>query len=81
MELVVFRQGNVQCLYDESLDLSALGRLTIRRASHVEPTAEGQWTSDLAPLYGPVLGPFPLRSAALAAEEGWIARNWLASGH
>jgi hypothetical protein len=81
MELMVSRQGNVECLYDESLDLSALGRLTIRRASHVEPTADGQWTSDLVPLRGPVLGPFPLRSTALATEEGWITRNWLASGH
>jgi hypothetical protein len=81
MELMVSRQGHVHCLYDECLDLSALGRLTIRRASHVEPTGDGQWTSDLGPLCGPVLGPFPLRSAALAAEQGWIARNWLASGH
>ena len=80
MELMVSRQGHVQCLYDECLDLSELGRLTIRRASHVEPTDNGQWTADLSPLGGPILGPFPLRSAALAAEEGWITRNWLPSG-
>ena len=79
MELIVSPQGHVHCLYDESLDLSALGPLSIRRASHVEPTANGQWTADLSPLGGPVLGPFPLRSVALAAEEGWIMRNWLPS--
>ena len=80
MELMVSPQGDVHCLYDESLDLSALGLLSIRRASHVEPTADVQWTADLSPLGGPVLGPFPLRSAALAEEEDWIKRNWLPSG-
>jgi hypothetical protein len=79
MELIVSPQGQVHCLYDESLDLSVLGPLSIRRASYVEPTPDGQWTADLSPLGGPVLGPFPLRSAALAAEEGWITRNWLSS--
>lgn len=72
MQLLISPHGDVRCLYDESLDLSALGRLTIRRASHVEPTANGQWTADLSPLGGPVLGPFRLRSEALAAEVRWI---------
>jgi hypothetical protein len=81
MELMVSKLGHLHCLYNESLDLSTLGRLTIRRASHVEPTNDGQWTADLSPLGGPVLGPFPLRSAALAAEEDWIIRNWLPSRH
>ncbi len=77
MELVISPQGDVHCLYDESLDLSALGRLTIRRASHVEPTDDGQWTADLSPVDGPIIGPFPLRSEALAAETVWIQENWL----
>jgi hypothetical protein len=80
MELMVSSQGHLHCLYDESLDLSALGPLSIRRASHVEPTDNGQWTADLSPLGGPVLGPYPLRSSALTAEEEWITRNWLLSG-
>ena len=76
MELMVSPRGHVHCLYDECLDLSALGRLTIRRASHVEPTAEGQWTADLSEVSGPVLGPFGLRSDALAAEVDWIESHW-----
>jgi hypothetical protein len=77
MELMVSRQGHVHCLYEESLDLSALGRLTIRRASHVEPRNNGQWTADLSAVSGPDLGPFRLRSDALDAEVGWIACAWL----
>jgi hypothetical protein len=80
MELIVSPQGHVHCLYDESLDLSPLGPLSIRRASHVEPTDNGHWTADLSPLGGPVLGPYPLRSSALAAEGDWITRNWLLAG-
>jgi hypothetical protein len=76
MDLFISPTGTVHCLYTEELDLGVLGRRSIRRASHVEPTAEGQWTADLSPLGGPVLGPFPLRSEALAAEVRWIEQNW-----
>ena len=77
MELVISPHGDVHCLYDESLDLSALGPLTIRRASHVEPTVDGQWTADLSPLGGPVLGPFRLRSA-VAGRRSPLDRRSLA---
>jgi len=43
MELVIDTGGNVRCLYSEMIDLAALGKLTIRRASHVEPDEQGQW--------------------------------------
>ena len=56
---------------DELVELLALGEATIDRASHVEPSPIG-WTADMAPSNGPVLGPFPLRREALAAEETWI---------
>jgi hypothetical protein len=69
MQLVVDRRGTVSCVYDEALDLAALGDVAIRRGSHVEPDAAGQWWADLAPAGGPVLGPFGRRSAALAAER------------
>jgi hypothetical protein len=72
MELVVDRRGTVRCLYNESLDLAALGRLTITRASHVEPDRHGQWFADLAPVGGPRLGPFERRSEALIAEASWL---------
>ncbi len=77
MELIVQADGSLRCLYDEAVDLSALGHVTIRRASHVEPTDNGQWQADLSPVGGPVLGPFALRSQALAAEVEWLRRHWL----
>ena len=70
--LVVGHDGTLEALYGERLDLSSLGSLTIRRASHVEPTPDGLWTADLSPVDGPVLGPFVKRSEALAAECRWI---------
>ncbi len=58
---------------DEVADLLELGTPTIRRASHVEPTEDGRWTADMAPVDGPLLGPFKLRGDALAAECAWLA--------
>ena len=77
MELLVQADGCLRCLYDEAVDLPALGVVAIRRASHVEPTDQGQWQADLSPVGGPVLGPFVLRSEALAAEVEWLRRHWL----
>ena len=77
MEILIEPSGTARCLYGEAIDLSVLGELEIRRASHVEPTAAGQWLADLTPVSGPVLGPFLLRSDALAAEAGWISAHWL----
>jgi hypothetical protein len=68
MELVVGLEGGVKCIDDESLDLRALGRLTITRASPVEPDSDGNWWADMGPVGGPVLGPFRTRGEALAAE-------------
>jgi hypothetical protein len=72
MQLLIDPQGQVVCLYGEAIDLAALGRLTIARASHVEPDADGLWWADLAPVQGPRLGPFARRSLALQAEEQWL---------
>ena len=77
MQLVISPQGIGQCLYDETLDLTALGSLTMVRASHVERGERGQWWADLSPLDGPRLGPFVRRSVALAAERVWLETNWL----
>lgn len=79
MHLVVQPTGDVACIYDESLDLAALGQLQIRRASHVEPNEQGEWLADMSPVAGPMLGPFANRSQALAAERVWLDENWLAS--
>ena len=77
MRLVIKPDGSVRCLYDEAVDLSSLGSLTIQRGSHVEPDATGGWLADLAPVDGPVLGPFNRRSEALSAERDWLEQNWL----
>ena len=77
MELVVSATGQVRCLYSESLDLSALGTLSIQRASHVEPDSAGNWWTDLRPVIGPILGPFLRRSQALEAEASWLREHWL----
>ena len=77
MELIIHTGGVVRCLYAETIDLSLLGSLSITRASHVEPTPDGQWLADLSPVMGPVLGPYCQRSAALAAEAAWLQSHWL----
>ena len=77
MELVISPRGTVRCLYNEELDLHRLGRLSIARASHVEPDEHGEWLADLAPVGGPVLGPFRQRSQALEAERVWLEQHWL----
>jgi hypothetical protein len=80
VDLVVTASGNVKAIYDERVDLTHLGKLSIRRGSHVEPTEDGQWTVDLGPCGGPVLGPFAVRSEALAAEVAWLKEYWLCAG-
>ena len=79
MELLIEPGGNIRCVYGEAICLADLGQLTIQRGSHVEPTADSSWTADLSPVGGPVLGPFLNRSAALDAEQDWLAANWLAA--
>ena len=69
MELQVSPTGQVRCLNDEAIDLGQLGALSITRSAHVAPAADGYWRADMAPVGGPVLGPFPHRSEALAAER------------
>ena len=75
MDLLIAPNGHCRCVYDELLDLRDLGRLTIQRASHVEPSSAGQWTADLSPVNGPQLGPFPNRSEALAVRSTGCIRT------
>jgi hypothetical protein len=77
MHLVIDLRGSVRCVYAEAIDLSLLGDLTIRRASHVEPDERGKWRADLSPVGGPLLGPFDRRGDALATEEEWLDSHWL----
>jgi hypothetical protein len=72
MQLIMESDGTIRCLYTELIDLSVFGVQQIRRASFVEPTAEGFWQADLSPSGGPILGPFVCRSAAIKAESDWF---------
>jgi hypothetical protein len=80
MELVIQNGGGIRCLYGEEIELRQLGEVSIIRGSHVEPTTDGQWTADLSPMDGPILGPFAGRSAALDAEIKWLLDHWLLPG-
>lgn len=79
MQIIVEPTGMARCVYDESIRLSSIGKLKIRRGSHVEPIDGGKWVADLSPVGGPTLGPFRFRSKALAAERRWLEKNWLSS--
>ena len=81
MQLVIDPTGQVRCIYSEVIDLTALGQVSICRASHVEPDEAGQWWVDLSPVAGPRLGPFTRRAEALATEIDWLERNWLISNN
>ena len=81
MDVVVRPDGRVVAVYTEALELRALGTTTIRRASHIEPDVNGSWWADLAPVGGPKLGPYDLRSAALAAESSWLGDHLAALPH
>jgi len=51
----------------------AVGVLSVRRASHVEPTADGRWAADMSPVrLGVTLGPYDTRREALEAEREWL---------
>jgi hypothetical protein len=77
MLLIIQPDGQIRCLYGESINLQALGSLTIQRASRVEPDSDGRWWADLSPLGGTMLGPFTFRSEALHAEQEWIETHVL----
>jgi hypothetical protein len=72
---ITISKGHVQFVYDDALaPLLETGAATVRRVSHVEP-APGGWTADMAPVGGPVLGPFALRATALRAERDWLTEH------
>ncbi len=77
MQIVINGKGNGRCVYDEMISLTQLGRIKIRRGSHVEPVEGGRWSADMKPVGGPTLGPFNIRSQALKAERLWLEKHWL----
>lgn len=77
MTLIIDPAGEITTLYQEVLDLAALGAMRIERASHVEPDDQGRWWAHV--IHGPNLGPYARRSEALAAEVEWLIANRLKS--
>lgn len=73
MLIEISPDGDISFIYkDELRGLMTIGKSTVKRASDVEPTAEGEWTADLTRVGGPILGPFKFREDALAAEVAWL---------
>ena len=60
---------------DDMAALAGEGDVTMRRVSNVE-WRECGWCADLAPVGGPVLGPFGgCRQAAIEAEVAWLRQH------
>ena len=77
LRLRVVAGGRIKAIHHDALEWQRLGRVSIELGSHVEPNSAGEWTADLSPVGGPVLGPFAKRGAALAAEVAWLEQHWL----
>lgn len=73
--IITFNNGTATTIYNEHIELENLGKVHIKRASYVEPTVDGQWTADMTPVKGPILGPFEKRSIALKEEVKWLNEN------
>lgn len=77
MKTIVISDGGViEHIYTELFDLTECGTSTITRASHVEPSLDGTWYVDLAPIGGEVVPGFAKRSDALNYEEERV-NQWL----
>lgn len=80
MKLKITKEGKIRFVYnDKLLKLNRLGKTTIKRASHVEPTEGNEWIVDLSPLTGAtlILGPFKTRKEALDQEHLLIEKKYL----
>ena len=71
--IIVDDAGNLRFIYSDGMrEALDVGEAKIKRASHVEPDAAGDWRADMSAVGGPVLGPFGRRDEALAAEVAWL---------
>lgn len=75
VSIIIDNEGACRCIYDDDLLplIQSLGPMSIKRASRVEPTDDGEWTADL--VAGPILGPFRTRKLALEAEKAWLEEH------
>lgn len=74
MRILIGTDGTARAIYSDTVApmLRALGCVHTARASHVEPSEDGTWSADLAPVGGPLLEGFTTRAEALAAEAQWL---------
>jgi hypothetical protein len=71
LEITITAEGDVQCLAPDDLDLRDVGRLHVRRASHVEfDDAQQVWLVTLP--NGTELGTYATRGEGLAAEVEYL---------
>jgi hypothetical protein len=73
LTVIVERDGSATFIYDDRLAALFEGcHAKTRRASHVEPCADG-WDADMTPVGGPAsLGSFKTRGEALEAEVAYL---------
>lgn len=75
--VIIGQDGTSRFVYhDDLIPLMEQGEARTQRASHVEPSGN-QWVADMAPVQGPMLGPYATRTAALAAEVQWLRDHHL----
>ena len=72
LKLLVRTDSTVQAIYSDELAplIDKASHVEVRRASFVEPDPDGGWTATMQD--GTKLGPFRLRSEALAAEIRYL---------
>lgn len=78
MKILIRKTGEIEYIYSD--ELAALSRkegATIRRVSNVEPS-EGGWTAYMKD--GTILGPYKLRSEALAKEVKYLEEKLFGEG-
>lgn len=76
MTLTITECGDIQALYDDRLHKLHLGRMTMRRASHVEFNAASQeWEVSLPDTCGEVLFAHPDRATCLAWEREYFTER------
>jgi len=73
MTLTITTEGDIVTLYDDRLHKLNLGRMSMRRASHVEFNAASQeWEVSLPDHAGQVLFTHPDRATCLAWEREYF---------
>jgi len=70
-------KDEVRFIYNDDLlkAMKELGSVDIKRASHVEPNSNGNWTVDLTPVNGPIIENYQRRDEALKSEVDWLLKN------